>query len=311
MRFTMQINDEDEELEFSPLSIENAEDRMILMHRDAHFGGNFEQMLSYYKSGGKGVNPEIEIKRIQELAQIERETQRNLASQLLSSIDIEQIKTIRNVYIALRELYELPKSQNQYPRLLADLILSEEENPITEIDAIVAEKSKIVPELLVLLNSDNFANPLFPGYGQAPGLAARCLARIGDRRAMISLFEAIGESDVLAEEHLLDGLKAIGEPAKQFLLKVLQGKPIDRDNERAAIALVSFKDDPEVASTALKMLCDPAAFADAFFANYLILICEGLQKREERERFALLTKEPAFPSHLTFDHAYIEKQWSD
>src|SRR5262249_53231399 len=149
---------------------------------------------------------------------------------------------------------ESSKTKDRIPLLIANLILAEEEEVEFAMEAVVAEKTAIVPSLISLLRNEEFHDPLFPGYGLAPILAAQCLGQIGDQRAIISLFETIGEFDFFDEEVSLKALSIIGEPAKQFLLRVLHSRPVTVDNEKAAIALLAFKDDPEVASRCLQLL---------------------------------------------------------
>ncbi len=204
-------------------------------------------------------------------------------------------------------MYNTKHEKTVCPRLIADLILSEEELPQEEIDAIVAQKGVIVPYLIDLLRSEDFYNPLFPGYGQAPTLAAYCLGKIGDKRAMFSLFEAIGEANFFSEDYVLDALKQIGAPAKEFLLKVMQSEPINFDNERAAIALVRFKDDPEVAKCSFKMLLKPIVWKDPALAVHLILACEGLQDPLEQQQFTALAADPNFPKILVRDVQLVSK----
>lgn len=301
----MTPSDELEEFELGD-SIDNA----ILMHRDAHFGGSFAVMIEYYEKEGKGVNPEFELRRIRELDKMEKEMGANLAALRLSGPEAERVQQSLQAYKSLRDLADNTSATSHYPRLIADLIFSEEEDATPEVDAIVAEKTAIVPHLINLLRSDDFRDPLFPGYGLAPALATRCLGRIGDKRALISLFEEIGKSDVLEEEDTLLALKAIGEPAKQFLLKVLQGRPLDFDNERAATALIQFKDDPEVTAACLKMLEDPQVWRDLPLSTYLILACEDLQDPASRQQLMNIAKQPNFPSMLMQDIKIIVRNWS-
>lgn len=288
-------------------SMANAEDHAILMHRDAHFGGSFDVMLDYYEEGGKGVMQEFDLARLRELQEYETQVGKDLAGMFLSGPEAEKIGAARKAYKDLRELYDNEKEKNPCPRLIADLILSEDEDPKSEIDAVVSQKSAIVPFLIELLRSDDFYDPLFPGYGQAPGLAARCLGLIGDKRAMFSLFEAIGESNFFSEDSVLDALKGIGDPAKEFLMRVVQSEPLNFDNERAAIALVRFKDDPEVAAGCFKMLCKPAVWKDPALAVHLILACEGLSDPQDQLKFAELPANSAFPKILARDIQLISK----
>lgn len=297
--------DENEEDYALSDSIDNA----IIMHRDAHFGGSFDIMIDYYEKEGKGAAADFELSRIRELAQTESHSKKNLAGLLLTGPEAEKVKRAREAYKALRDLYSKPLKSKNYLQLIADLILSEELDPKKEIEAIVAEKGLIVPFLIDVLRSAEYHDPLFPGYGQAPVQMARCLGLIGDKRAMISLFEAIGESDFFDEDDLLHALKQIGDPAKEFLLKILRAKPLNFDNERAAIALVSFRDDPEVTAACFQMLQDKEIWKDLQLTTHLILACEGLQNQEDRQKFSALPQDPAFPKLLHQDIKLIANTW--
>lgn len=304
----MTINpEEDDLLEEYPVTY--SIDSAILMHRDAHFGGKFDFMLDYYKNEGKGVCSDFDINSIEKLAKMESEMQQNIAAVLLSGAEAEQVSKARDAYKQLKELYTQPHKKNNYPLLIADLILSEEEYPEKEINAIVSEKGAIVPALIDLLRAENFNDPLFPGYGMAPSLAAKCLGLIADKRSLIALFETIGCQDFFEEDVVLEALKSIGEPAKEFLLKVLQGRPINQDNERAAIALVKFKDDPKVIQTALNFLKNPDIRKDIPLATYLTLICEGIEQTNFKEEFIALIEDPLTPKDLRFDMKAIVKGW--
>lgn len=291
--------------------LRDAVDLQIIMHREAHFGGQFEVMLDYYKQGGKGVQPEFEPARIQELSDIEKGLQQNLATLFLSGSDAEKVARSREMYKELRSLYENDKPGSKIPRLIADLILSEEAEAEEEISAISKEKSSAVPALIQLIRSEDLHDPLFPGYGLAPNLAVQCLGQIGDKRAIITLFESIGAGDFFDDNLALDALKAIGEPAKVFLLKVLHGKPLTEDNEKAAIALLAFKDDPEVSATALQLLQDQTVRQDPVLSTYLALACESLKEDSEREAYKALASDPATSKALRLDMETVVKQWKD
>ncbi len=295
------------DLEDLPLadSLNNA----ILMHRDAHFSGDFDAMIEYYQKEGRGVFPDFELEKIHELAKLEKEMNENLSGILLSGAEAEQVAKSKNTYKVLKELYDNKDSDKKYARLLADLILTEEEEPEQEIQAIVEEKGAIVRPLIDLLQAEDFYDPLFPGYGHAPSLAAKCLGLIGDKRAIISLFESIGAGDFFDETVALTALKTIGTPAKEFLLKVLHGKPLNADNERAAIALIQFKEDPEVAEFCFQMIQDKEVLKDIPLATYLILACEHLDKTVFKEAFITMSKDEKIQKMLRQDMVIIAKQW--
>lgn len=296
----------DDEEEFA---LTDSIDTQILMHRDAHFGGKFEFMLDYYNKGGKGIHPEFRLERICELAETEHKMGQNLSPLMLTGADAEKVAAARAAYKSLRDLYETKSVKALLPQLIADLILAEEEEPESEIAAIVAQKSPAVPFLIDLLRSPEFADPLFPGYGLAPALAVKCLGAIGDKRALISLFEAIGEGDFFNEDLILDSLKSIGEPAKEFLLKVLHGRPLNYDNERAAIALERFKEDPAVGKACLEMLFQPDVNKDILLSTYLALNCEALADAEDRRRYIALAQDDSTSKSVKIDMQTIIKGW--
>lgn len=296
---------------FEEFPLMDANDHEILMHREAHFGSQFPVMIDYYKSEGKGIQPNFTLKRLEELAALEAELKLDLAIHYLDTSEAERVGESRTAYKALRSVYEVIKPKSAHPRLIADLILSEDPEAEEEIKAIVAEKGAIVPSLIELLRSEHFYDPLFPGYGQAPMHAVKCLELIGDKRALIALFEAFGQGDFFEDEQIIKALQAIGEPAKQFLLKVVQGHPINDDNEKAAIALIQFKDDPEIAAICLKLLKDSEVQRDLCLPTYLVLVCEGLKDKLLQEEFIALSKQESLSSSLKEDMKAVIHAWKE
>lgn len=305
---------ENEEAVTEEFPLYDAADIAILMHREAHFGGKFEFMLEYYEHGGKGVQPEFEISRIHALHHLEQRIGTNLAPLMLLGPDAEKIAASKDAYKKLRTLYEISDKKKQsaaseYPKLIADLILAEDEEPEAEMAAIVAQKGAIIPALIHLLRSEEFHDPVYPGYGLAPALAAKCLGKIGDKRAIVALFESIGNEDFVFEELSLTALREIGDAAKEFLLKVLHSRPINYDNERAAIALLQFKDDPEVMDTCFTMLKELDLKKHTVLATYLVLACEGLKDQKSRKEFQTLAKAASTPKMLQPDFKTILQHW--
>lgn len=291
------------------IGLTDAADSAIIMHRDTHFGGSFPLMIEYYEKGGKGVDDELELERIKELALLEKELNQNLAATLLSGPEAEKVARAREMYQTLRDLYESESPYSKHPKLIADLILSEEEEPQEEIEAIVKEKGTIVNALLDLIRAEEFHDPLFPGYGKAPALAAKCLGLIGDKKGIITLFEALNGEDFFYEDIALKALRSIGEPAKEFLLRVLHGKPITIDNERAALALIHFKEDPAVQKIALEMLRDPLVRKNPLLPVYLALIFEGVEGPEIQEEFKKLMGDAQTPAPLKREMELVAKSF--
>lgn len=302
----MQIDNEDDIEEFP---IGYSIDNLILMHRDAHFGGDFDLMLQYYEKNGRGALKDLEIERIKELQTLEKTTGKNLSAVMLSGAEAEKVARTRQLYQQLQGLYEMRQKKSSIPVLIADLILAEEDETDAAAQAVVAEKGAIVPALIELLRNEEFYDPLSPGYGQAPTLAAKCLGLIGDKRAIISLFEAIGEGDFFNEDMILEALHVIGDPARDFLLKVVHGRPLTGDNEKAAIALVAFKNDPVVSDACLNMLKEIDLVKDASLATYLVLACEGLDTSAKRKELLALAERRGTPKPLQLDIHTVAKEW--
>lgn len=240
-------------------------DLQILMHRDCHFGKNFGIMLDYYQKQGIGCHPEIEISAITNLQKIEEALGEDLSEKLLPEHEKTRVTKMRDLYRELRDNY---KNGGRLAELLCDLLLSEEEEPTPEIEAL-AKVSDSAP-LIDLLNSETFYDPLSPGYGRAPMLAAKVLAKIGDPKAITPLFIALKHEDFFFEQEIQNSLISFGDEAKDFLLKVLKQKPLSIDNETAARALSYFSSDPHVLETALILLYDPEFTRNIPLASYLI-----------------------------------------
>lgn len=270
-----ETEEEAEEYEDDEVGLTDELDHRILMHRDAHFAGEFEVMLRYYNNEENvGIDPDFDPDRIAYLAHLEQEMGQNLASILLGSAEAEAVGRARKAYAQFKELYEL-EEKSPFPRLIADLILSEKEEPIEEIEAVVEQGSAIVPHLLALLHSDDFYDPLFPGYGYAPFLAIICLGKIGDTRAIIPIFETLSKQFIFDEMAILEAFAEIGQPAKEFLLKILKSRPLTQDNPNAAFALSAFAHDPDVTDTCLEQLQDPLVLEKPLLRTYLQSLCEA------------------------------------
>lgn len=298
-------------MDFEQFPIVDAIDHEILMHRDAHFGGQFSIMLEYYQQEGKGVQPELTITRIERLAALEKELKENFAALFLAGSEAQKVADARDAYQTLRAIYQVKNPKTPFPQLIADLILTEDEEAEAEIAAIVAEKGKIVPALIDLLRNENFYDPLFPGYGLAPFLAVKALERIGDKRAIISLFEALGQGDFFADEQIVKALQAIGQPACEFLLHVVKGRPLNEDNEKAAIALIAFKDQEEVPEQCFDLLQRLDVLQDPCLPTYLVLACAGLKDPKKREAFQEMAQNTQLPSLLREDIKGVVHSWDN
>lgn len=278
----------------------------IMMHREIHFGGSFSIMLDYYEHDGVGVCPDFPIKRIKKLMEEEQKSGYNLAETLLPSSAYGIIEDAKTTYLNLRAIYEHPTSP-PLSLVMADLILSEDDNPQEEIDAVCRHEKAAVGPLIELIKTEKLYDPLYPGYGRAPLLAAQCLANIRDPRAIPALFGALGKENFFADDALISALVSFGQEAIDFLLVKVAHPPFNKDNEHAAIALSSFSEEPRIAKLCLHLLEQAEMKKHPTLANYLILCCSGLKTTEEREKFLRLKDQ--FPGMVKHEFDLIAKEW--
>lgn len=248
--------------------IGNSEMVAIFMHRDAHFGGDFDIMVEYYEGEGKGCY--FDLDELLTAVEMERSRGEDLAPLLLSGAEAERVAAARDMYEELRDVYShdgLHRAQ-----LLSDLILSEdEEEEERAVVAIVEQGKEMVTSLIDLMESPKLGDPLFPGYGYAPALAARCLGRIGDPTALPHLFEAVGDENSDLEEEAAIAFQHIGESAKAFIMKILKGQRVTNDTEKAAYLATLFCPDPEVAALCKELLERPEVRSHPMLCSYLEL----------------------------------------
>lgn len=297
-----------EDHEFPSIPLLSAEDVEILMHRDAHFGGNFNIMIDYYGNQDHiGIMPDFEVERIKFLQQKEGEMGENLSTILMPLPAKQIVEKSKKLYISLRSVYE--EAKEDLSKLISDLILAEEEEPVKEINALAEHKEKAVKLLLNLLSSEEFFDPLYPGYGRAPINAAKVLAKIKDERAIPYIFNAIGQDNFDADQEMITALLSFGEPAKNFLLKKMLGQPYSKDNERAMMALTALEGDEEIAKVALSLLEEKGVMAHEGFAIYLVLACYPLIHEHDRNRFKALSHLKAIPSSVRGEMEMVIKFW--
>ena len=187
-----------------------------------------------------------------------------------------------------RLLKESAKKSGTALQKLANLILSEEENPLEELMDLCSFPVEALSLLISIVQEEAFYNPLFPGYGMAPVHACECLGLLKNPKAIIPLFEAFSLMDFFGEETIVQALFTIGTPAKDFLLSQLTKQPFSKENLNAVIALLPFKEDLVVVSTCLDLLERPITLNYPLFFTHLLLVCEGVQKTELLQRLKKL-----------------------
>lgn len=285
-------------------------DHQILMHRDAHFGGDFGVMLAYYQDENHiGIHPDFELERIHYLAQVEEQLGQDLAPFILTGPEAEQVGRARLAYEQLKNLYQSEETANSTLKLIADLILTEEEEPDEEIEAVVSQGTGIVPELLAILNADEAYNPLFPGYGFSPYLAILCLGKIGDPQAIIPIFETLSKQTLFDDLVVLEALAAIGVPARDFLLKVIKSRPITQDTLNAAFALTTFVNHPVVARACFQELQDAKIRENSLLRTYLLCNCETINRTPDKEAFIQMSQSTDLPLDFRSEIKKMIEEW--
>ncbi len=277
----------------------------ILMHKEAHFAASFDAMLTYYKEDGVGCMPDFSIATIEKLKALEESSKKNLAEMLLPDSAKEEVAKAKKMYISLRDAYN---KDDALPKLVSDLILTEENYPEKEIEALIKEK-KAFDSLVKIISSEPFYDPIYPGYGRTPIFAAKCLQKIGNPDALIPLFEALSEDNFFTDEAIIDAICSFKENATEFLLKRLQSMPLSKENEQAAICLTHFEASEKIGKSCIKLLEDKnLLLKKPTLAVYLILSCTKLSK-DDQDKFKKLTHDKSFPNHLEMDAKLIMRAW--
>lgn len=272
------------------------EDRDILMHRDAHFGGNFDLMLEAYMEDKKSAVLDTSLKRIKTLAAQEKELQKNIAALLLSGVDAEKIAFVRKLYKDLASLFE--NEEKSLPKAIASLILTESDEANEEIDEVCSYGKAAIEPLLEIVESPLLVDPLFPGYGEAPLLAARALSKLQAKEAVMPILYLVKEAPHF-ENELMTVLHSIGDEAKA-LLKARA----EHYDDTALQALLSWQDE-EVALFCFGELKKAPEHA---LAPYFVLGCEMIPIKE-RDEFKRLYQEGKYPKAVLDEMKFLISSW--
>lgn len=283
-------------------------DGEILLHRNCHFEGNFASMLTYYRAEGRGAQMEFSIQRLEKLMRIEEKLRLDLSDLLLNE---EQKMRQQRALDSHQFFANLAKSSNStnVQRAIAELILSRNEEPTDHLRRVEKFGQPAVVHLIKILRSSQLYNSLYPGFGLAPELAAKCLGLISDPQAIPHLFGKIGEVGFFMEDVVLEALKKIGNASRDFLLQKLQAHPFSEENQKAAFALVHFRGDFEVAAAGFRLLTDEHTKDRSCFMNSLVMICEGLAGTSLAGPFCQLQDDDTFPQLTRQDVRDVVQNW--
>lgn len=283
-------------------------DSEILLHRNCHFASSFASMLTYYRAEGRGVQIDFTIERLEKLMRIEEKLGIDLSDLLLSQSQKLRQKLAQDAHRFFKNLAKSP-DQSSVLKAISELILSRKEEPTDHLQRVGQFGSAAVSFLIKILCSSQLYNPLFPGFGLAPELAAKCLGLIADPRAIPHLFGRIGEVGFFMEDVVLEALKKIGTASRDFLLQKLQAKPFSEENQKAAFALVHFRGDFVVAAAGFRLLTDEHTKDRSCFMNSLVLICEGLAGTSLAASFRQLQDDDTFPQLTRQDVRDVVQNW--
>ena len=264
-------------------------DSEILKHKEAHFSGSFEQMIEYYKLQKIGTLSDINIRRIEHLQHQEQQNHGSLSNEYLSEDDIAEVLEAKKMYKELKEHYQNPQ-KNELLTLIYDLILTEKEYPLDEINAVVKQQNAITKNLIHILQNPNLSNPLFPGYGLAPLNIIRCLKHLKDEKAIPILFETFKRCDYYIENEVIQALIEMKSVSTQFLIQRIKSLPISHDNEHAACILSNFPPKQDISMSAFEVLKTIQIQKNTPLVGYLLLCCGKLKGNKNRETLNKLMK---------------------
>lgn len=279
----------------------------ILSQCAVHFGGNLSVMLDYYAKEGKGCFPDYSLEQIAALMEQVKEFEGPQFDELLPEDAKEAIKKHQKLYQDLREVYEA-KQKHPLARAIADLILTEEDDPQEEIQAVCSLGYPALEPLHDLLNSATFYDALAPGYGVAPALAARCLGEIKNETSLPILLAAVGHQSFSTDEAIIDAIRSFGDKARKFLHQSATRVPYNNLNLSAAMILSSLAPDQETGAIALALLENVDLRSHETFLSYLVLTLEGLE--DEGLRKKALSLSPQLPKSVQEELSLIAKYWS-
>lgn len=286
------------------LYLVDEEDRDIIMHRDVHFGGKFDIMLEAYYNETKAAVLDTSVKRIKGLQAYEEKLGSDIAPLILQGADAEKVAFAKKMYKELSTLFEA--KEKDLPQAIGSLILSENEDPEQEIKEVVSYKEQAIHPLLDILTSDLFKDPLFPGYGLALIHAADALGKLHAVEAIYPLIALLSEASFGFEEAAVRNLHAIGDPAKDVLMKLTAQIPVSSTNERAAYALLLFKEDLKVATFFFETLKKFLKYKA--LGVYLVLGCEALP-REFHKEFRTLSTNSEIAKEIRDEMVPIINYW--
>ena len=298
------------------MALVSEEDKLILMHRDAHFGANFDIMIAEYLDEKRGAVLDVEVSQIKALQKKQQELQSDIAPLLLTGAEAERVMQAKKMYRDLRALSEsatqdAPKEKKKpVSSLIAELILSDDDTSCL-LEEIIACKGDLQQELEValieLLESDLFKDPLFPGYGLAPKEAAYALGRLQSKKSIPYLFRTLCQEGYDYEEVITSALHAIGDDAKEFLKRQFQQKPMTKITELALVCLLSFATDADVSEFLLEHL-EQKDYQKQSFSPYLVLGLESLPPHLQK-RAEALKNDVHFPQNLQQELQFVLKCW--
>jgi hypothetical protein len=93
------------------------------------------------------------------------------------------------------------------------------------------------------------------------------------------------------------------------LQHVIKGRPLKEDNEKAAIALIAFKDEDGVAELCFDLLQQEDVQKDLCLPTYLVLACAGLKDSTKRAAFVEMSKNDQLPPLLREDMKTVIGDW--
>lgn len=249
------------------------EDITLIMQREVHFDGSFEEMLDYFQDLKLlEIREDISIDRIEALMDMENDGV-NLLS-LLDDSDIETIEEYKVLYEKIRN--KANDMSNPEEAAVATFILDSEILDEDAIEHIATYGNKIVSYLIDIIDSEEMYSYLAPGQGHAPAFAAKALKKIGNSNAIISVFTKILNVDQFTEGAFLSYLKSFPPKIEKVIENILKRDFWSKDHDIALAIAIGLDFNKKISDMCFEILQDEKKCPSNVTSQiYLATLAEG------------------------------------
>ena len=248
-------------------------DVSLLMQKNIHFGGSFQEMLEYYQDVSLLEHrDDIDIDRVSYLKEVE-DAGTDL-EELLDEQTLEEIEDKKSLYSQIED--QAADSNNPEEQAIANLILCSEFDVEDEIITAANLGDDIVPYVLKIIERDDFYSKISPGQGRAPASAIRVLIALRDNSAILLLFSRMFNISTYTEGVFMQYFREFEAETKELIRRMLSGKTWSLDHERALSIATYLSFNQEIADECFAIIKDQSRCPkDEAYQTYLALVSNG------------------------------------